>query len=153
STSLIGQVFPVVTVPPHPHCRHAVDLFEDNAPMDPLGAAPPAVASTADQHRLGEGARWDARRGELLRVDIADGRVYRDRVDDDGGLHPVCVYQVPGTVGAVAPIEGDDRWLLASNRSFVHLSPDGSLRELAEVVPEGGRMNDAACDPQGRFWA
>lgn len=121
--------------------------------MDPLGAAPQAVASTADQHRLGEGARWDARRGELLRVDIADGRVYRDRVDDDGALHPVCVYQVSGTVGAIAPIEGDEGWLLASNRSFVHLSPDGALRELAEVVPEGARMNDAACDPQGRFWA
>jgi sugar lactone lactonase YvrE len=24
---------------------------------------------------------------------------------------------------------------------------------IAEVSPEGTRMNDAACDPQGRFWA
>ena len=24
---------------------------------------------------------------------------------------------------------------------------------LAEVAAEGTRMNDAACDPQGRFWA
>ncbi len=112
-----------------------------------------AVACTTDQHLLGEGARWDARRRELLRVDIIDGRVYRDQVDDDGSLIPVRTYQVPGTVGAITPIEGDEGWLLASNRSFVHLSPDGSLRPLAEVAPEGTRMNDAACDPQGRFWA
>jgi sugar lactone lactonase YvrE len=112
-----------------------------------------AVACTNDQHVLGEGARWDARRDELLRVDILDGRVYRDRVDDDGRLIPVRTYQVPGTVGAITPVDGDDGWLLASNRSFLHLSADGALRPLAEVAPEGTRMNDAACDPQGRFWA
>ena len=112
-----------------------------------------AIACTTDQHLLGEGARWDARRGELLRVDIMDGLVLRDRVDDDGGLIPVRTYEVPGTVGAITPVEGDEGWLLASNRSFVHLSPDGALHPLAEVAPEGTRMNDAACDPQGRFWA
>jgi sugar lactone lactonase YvrE len=112
-----------------------------------------AVACTTDQHLLGEGARWDARRGELLRVDTIDGRVYRDRVGDDGALQPVRSYQVPGTVGAVTPIDGDDGWLLASNLGFVHLDPDGSLRPLDEVAPEGTRMNDAACDPQGRLWA
>ena len=112
-----------------------------------------AVACTTDQHLLGEGARWDSRRGELLRVDIVAGRVYRDRVDDDGSLVPVRAYQVPGTVGAIAPVDGDEGWLLAAGRGFVHLSPDGSLRPLTEVAPDGTRMNDAACDPQGRFWA
>ena len=112
-----------------------------------------AVACTTDQHLLGEGARWDARRGELLRVDILDGRVFRDLVGDDGRLTPVRTYQVPGTVGAVAPVEGDDGWLLATGRGFTYLAPDGSLRPLAEVSPAGTRMNDAACDPQGRFWA
>ena len=74
-----------------------------------------AVACTTDQHLLGEGARWDARRGELLRVDIMDGLVFRDRVDDDGGGDPVRTYEVPGTVGAITPVEGDEGWLLASN--------------------------------------
>jgi sugar lactone lactonase YvrE len=115
---------------------------------------PEAVACTTDQHLLGEGARWDARRGELLRVDIMAGRVYRDRVDDDGALLPVRTYQVPGTVGAIAPVQDDDGWLLAAGRGFVHLSPDGGLQPVAEeVAPAGTRMNDAACDPQGRFWA
>jgi sugar lactone lactonase YvrE len=112
-----------------------------------------AVACTTEQAVLGEGARWDARRDELLRVDILAGRVYRDRVAADGGLVPVRAYTVPGTVGAIAPIEGDDGWLLAAGRGFVHLLPDGSRRTIAEVAPAGTRMNDAACDPQGRLWA
>ena len=86
-------------------------------------------------------------------MDLLAGRVYRSRVADDGALSLVRAYRVPGTVGAIAPVEGDEGWLLAAGRSFVHLSPDGSLRPLAEVAPAGTRMNDAACDPQGRFWA
>ena len=42
-----------------------------------------AVAVTSAQDELGE-VRWDARRDELLRVDIPAGLVYRDRVADDG---------------------------------------------------------------------
>ncbi len=97
--------------------------------------------------------RWDARRGELLRVDILAGRVYRDRVLDDGSLTPVHVYELPGTVGMIAPIEGDDGWLLGAGRGFVHLATDGTRRTIAEVAPPATRMNDGACDPQGRFWA
>jgi sugar lactone lactonase YvrE len=89
----------------------------------------------------------------LLRVDILAGRVYRDRVDADGSLLPVGTYQMPGTVGAITPVQGDDGWLLAAGRGFVHLRPDGSRRSLAEVSPAGTRLNDGACDPQGRFWA
>ena len=112
-----------------------------------------AVACTTEQNELGEGARWDARRDELLRVDILAGRVYRDRVEDDGGLGSVRTYDVPGTVGAIAPVEGDAGFLLAAGLGFAYLSLDGSLRPLAEVTAAGTRMNDAACDPQGRFWA
>ena len=112
-----------------------------------------AVACTTEQTLLGEGARWDARRDELLRVDILAGRVYRDRIADDGGLIPVRTYDVGGTVSAIAPIDGDDGWLLAADRGFAHLSSDGSVRRLADVAPPGTRMNDGACDPKGRFWA
>jgi sugar lactone lactonase YvrE len=112
-----------------------------------------AVASTTDQTLLGEGLRWDARRHEILGVDILHGRIYRGQVADDGGISRVAAYWVPGTVGAVTPVEDDDGWLLAAGRGFVHLSPDGSVRPLAEVSPPGTRMNDGACDPQGRLWA
>jgi sugar lactone lactonase YvrE len=112
-----------------------------------------ATKCTSGQTELGEGARWDPRRDELLRVDLLAGRMFRDRVAGDGDLQPVHVYELPGTVGAVAPIDGDDGWVLAYERGFAHLSVDGSLRMLAEVAPAGTRMNDAACDPQGRFWA
>lgn len=96
-----------------------------------------AVACTTEQTVLGEGARWDARRGELLGVDISAGRVYRHRVADDGALIRIRTYQIPGTVGAIAPIHGDEGWLLTAGRGFVHLSPDGSLSPLAEVAREG----------------
>src|SRR6187551_1331043 len=112
-----------------------------------------AVAGTTEQTLLGEGARWDSRRDELLRVDILAGRVYRDRVAADGRLVLVRSYKIPGTVGAISPIEGDEGWLLAAERHVAHLTPGGSLRELAEVAPVGTRLNDAACDPQGRLWA
>ena len=96
----------------------------DQTTNRPVGGS--AIACTVEQTLLGEGVRWDARRSELLRVDILAGRVYRDRIDDDGGLVPVRTYTVPGTVGAIAPIEGDDGWLLAAGRGFVHLRADGS---------------------------
>ena len=111
------------------------------------------MACTTEQTLLGEGARWDARREELLRVDILAGRVYRDRVAEDGALTAVRTYQLPMTVGAIAPVEGGEGWLLAAGRGFVHLHPDGSLDTIAEVAPPGARMNDGVCDPQGRFWA
>ena len=111
-----------------------------------------AVACTAEQTQLGEGVRWDDRRSEVLRVDIVAGRVYRDRVQDDGALASVRVYELPWTVGMIAPIEGDGGWLLGAGRGFVYLAPDGTHRTIAEVSPAGTRMNDGASDPQGRFW-
>jgi sugar lactone lactonase YvrE len=117
------------------------------------GVTSEAVACTISQAVLGEGLRWDARRGELLAVDILAGRVYRGGVAEDGGLTLTRGYTVPGTVGAIAPVEGDEGWVLAAGQGFVHLSLDGLLRPIVEVAPAGTRMNDGACDPQGRFWA
>jgi len=82
-----------------------------------------AVACTTEQTLLGEGVRWDARRDELLRVDILAGRVYRDQVRDDGALVSVRVYELPWTIGMVAPIEGDGGWLLGAGRGFAYLAP------------------------------
>jgi hypothetical protein len=46
------------------------------------------------------------------------------------------------TVGCSPPDGASSTW-----------GPTGSLHTLAEVAPAGVRMNDGACDPQGRFWA
>lgn len=112
-----------------------------------------AIARTTEQCELGEGARWDDRRAELLRVDILAGRVFRDTVSDDGALIPVQIHRVPGTVGSVAPVHDDEGWVLATDQGFSYLHPDGTVRALGDVAPDWTRMNDAACDPQGRFWA
>jgi sugar lactone lactonase YvrE len=112
-----------------------------------------AVVCTSEQTQLGEGVRWDARRGELLRVDILAGRVFRDRVEPDGSLSAVARYELPCPVGMIAPIEGDEGWLLGAGRGFVHLAPDGTHWSVAgDVSAPGTRMNDGASDPQGRFW-
>ena len=82
-----------------------------------------AVARTTEQCELGEGARWDARRSELLRVDILAGRIYRDKIIEDGVMVPVQTYQVPGTVGVVAPVADDEGWLLAAEQGLQLSSP------------------------------
>jgi sugar lactone lactonase YvrE len=107
------------------------------------------VACTTEQTQLGEGTRWDDRYRELLHVDILAGRIYRDKINDDGSLSQVGTHEVPGTVGAIAPIENDEGWLLAAGRTITYLRPNGELRLIAEVSSEGTRMNDAACDPTG----
>ncbi len=112
-----------------------------------------AVACTTEAAELGESARWDSRRSELLWVDILRGRVVRSTVNDDGSLAIVRTYELPMSVGAIAPIVGDDGWLLAAGTGFVHLSPDGTFRVLSAAAPTGSRMNDAACDSLGRCWA
>ena len=111
-----------------------------------------AVACNTEQTQLGEGIRWDGRRSELLAVDILAGRVARGLLRNDGLIERVGVYQLPGTVGMIAPIQGDDGWVLGAGRGFVHLALDGTQRTIAQVAPAGTRMNDGACDPQGRFW-
>ena len=114
---------------------------------------PAPCACSSKQTQLGEGVRWDARRGEMLGVDILAGRVARARITDDGSLAYVREYQLPWTVGMIAPVEGSDGgWLLGAGQGFVYLAPDGTHRTIAELSPAGTRMNDGACDPQGRFW-
>jgi len=111
-----------------------------------------ATPVTTTQAELGEGVIWDDRRDELLHVDIPAGLMYRERVADDGSLVRVDTLDVHGSIGAVVPIERDDGWLVARDRGVAYLSPDGVIQPIAELAPAGVRMNDAACDPQGRFW-
>ena len=101
---------------------------------------------------LGEGARWDAAGGELLWVDITAG-VLRRAVEDGPGLRTVARYEIGEPLGAAAPLADGDGWLLAAARGFRHLRRDGTVTALLDTEPADVRMNDAACDPDGRFWA
>jgi len=107
---------------------------------------------SAEVAELGEGARWDADRGELLWVDILAG-VLRRAVEDGPGLRTVQELRIGEPLGAAAPLAGGDGWLLAAGRGFRRLHPDGTVTALLDTEAADARMNDAACDPQGRFWA
>ena len=103
---------------------------------------------------LSEGPRWDADREELLWVDIVRSRLHRARLGQDDQLREAAPIQFDRFVGAAAPA-ADGGYVLAAGSGFLYADASGTVRELAQ--PEAGhddvRMNDGACDPQGRFWA
>lgn len=115
---------------------------------------PRVTAWTPEPGLLSEGPRWDEERQELLWVDILGPRFHRATLTDDGRPDQLRTIAVDRHVGAVAPVAGGG-YLLAAGQGFLFLDGAGSVRELAQ--PEAGhvnvRMNDGACDPQGRFWA
>lgn len=103
---------------------------------------------------LSEGPRWDEQRQELLWVDILGRGFHRATLTGDGQPLEVRTMALDRHVGAVAPAIGGG-YVLAAGQGFLFVDEAGSVRELAQ--PEAGhvevRMNDGACDPQGRFWA
>ena len=103
---------------------------------------------------LSEGPRWHEERQQLLWVDILGCRLHRATLTPDRGLERVETIAVDRHVGAVAPAVGGG-YVLAAGQGFLFVDHAGSIHELAQ--PESGhtevRMNDGACDPQGRFWA
>jgi sugar lactone lactonase YvrE len=107
---------------------------------------------------LGEGPRWHAERQELLWVDILAGTV-RWAAWSGGRLRVLRELRLDRPVGAVTPVAGGG-YLAAAADGLARLDPDGGLTPLAgpagtvAATPDGSlRMNDATCDPQGRFWA
>jgi sugar lactone lactonase YvrE len=90
----------------------------------------------------------------LLWVDIIGSRFYRARVGADGQLDELASLGFDRHVGAVAPVAGGG-YVFAAGAGFLYAGESGEVHELAQ--PEAGRsdvrMNDGACDPQGRFWA
>ena len=103
---------------------------------------------------LSEGPRWYDDRQELLWVDILGCRFLRATLTADGGAEQVQSTDLDRHVGAVAPVAGGG-YVLAAGQGFLFVDDGGSIRELAqpEACNTKVRMNDGACDPQGRFWA
>lgn len=116
--------------------------------------APRVTAWSPEPGLLSEGPRWDEERRELLWVDILGRRFHRATLTADGRPDDVRAIVLDRHVGAVAPVAGGG-YVLAAGQGFLFVDEDGAIGELAQ--PEAGhpgvRMNDGACDPQGRFWA
>ncbi len=115
---------------------------------------PEVTAWSLEPGLLSEGPRWDEERQELLWVDILGRGFHRATLTADDLPDQVRTMALDRHVGAVAPVMGGG-WVLAAGQGFLFVDEAESVRELAQ--PEAGhlevRMNDAACDPQGRFWA
>ncbi len=112
------------------------------------------TAVSGDAGLLSEGPRWDGENQELLWVDVLGRHLHRASVGPDGGLHQIKSMSFACDVGAAAPTVFGG-WVVAAGVGFLYAAPDGNIHELAQ--PEAGRddvrMNDGACDRQGRFWA
>lgn len=121
-------------------------------PRGELRTAPTPCAPKAGL--LTEGPRWCAETGELLWVDVLGATLHRAQPGIDGALESVQTIKVDRHVGAVAPATTGG-YVLAAGTGFIHVDNSGAVDELAQ--PEAGRadvrMNDGACDAQGRFWA
>ena len=116
--------------------------------------APQVTPWSLEPGLLSEGPRWNEERQELLWVDILGRGFHRATLTADGGPDQVRTMALDRHVGAVAPVMGGG-YVLAAGQGFLFVDEAGSVHELAQ--PEAGhvevRMNDGACDPQGRFWA
>lgn len=117
-----------------------------------MSAGTPAV-EWADRLGLGEGIR--AVDGRIVLVDILTGRLLTGPADRTAPLTQLARLDEP--LGAVAPVHGrPGHWIAAAGTGICLIAPGGAAEWLAR--PEEGaahatRMNDAAADPRGRFWA
>jgi sugar lactone lactonase YvrE len=94
---------------------------------------------------LGEGPLWDDRAGVLYWIDVDGRRLHSLR---DGERRSAAV---AGRVSSVA-LRADDGLLAAHDHSVSFLGVDGSLTPLVSDFATGGRTNDGAVDPAGRYF-
>jgi sugar lactone lactonase YvrE len=99
---------------------------------------------------LGEGPHWDDRSGDLLWVDITEGRVHAWS-PASGHLRTELL---SGEVSAVIPRASASGHVVATDHRLV--VRDGEAERTLAIVEEDlpdNRFNDCKCDPQGRLWA
>jgi len=106
---------------------------------------------------LGEGPRWDAGDGSLIFVDVIPGKLHRLRggreAEPESSL--VRTTQLDQPLGAANPVVGGSLVLAMRDGIYLSDADGGQPRLLVAVEADrpANRMNDAACDPQGRLWA
>ena len=111
----------------------------------------PARRATSQRYFFGEGLRYDEERATLSWVDLTAGRLFEAPLDDLDAAE--VVVQTPGPLGAASPLADGSGWILAAGRGLAVAERGGAARSVADLEPESNRMNDAACDSAGRFWA
>lgn len=121
---------------------------------------PPWKPCSRTALELGEGPRM-LPDGRVVAVDILRGQLWQ--VDPAAAEEAVLLHVLSEPLGAVAPIAGSHTALLAAAGDGIAILDGGMHTWL--VKPEPGslsatdtlaaaiRMNDAVCDPHGRFWA
>jgi sugar lactone lactonase YvrE len=121
-----------------PHRRHRVRRFS-------------AVPASTERYGLGEGPVWDADRNRVLWVDINAGTVHAGTLVGEQVTHDV-VLELAETVGAVAASR-DGELLVAGARRLYSVSTQGVVSAGPQIIPDtvASRLNDGACDPEGRF--
>lgn len=102
---------------------------------------------TAPLAEHGEGPVWFAEAEQLLFVDMLAGTILT--IDTTGTLIDS---RHVGTVAAAFRPRTPGGLVIAVERGFALLSPDGELTTLPELWSDATvRMNDGGCDTQGRF--
>lgn len=95
----------------------------------------------------GESLMWDSRSSCLRWVDMFEGDVLSLSSEGD-----VCRTHIGNVAAAIRPRFAGG--LVAGvDRGFAIVDDDGSVRHLPDLWSDANvRMNDGACDPQGRFY-
>jgi sugar lactone lactonase YvrE len=103
---------------------------------------------TQQTPRVGEGPTWDPNREAVHWVDILGGKVHTTDLKTGG----TTTLSTPGVVGAAAR-RTRGGFVCADGAGFAVLHEDGRYEQRVRFLGDGIRMNDAKCDPRGRFWA
>lgn len=101
---------------------------------------------------LGEGPVWDSEKSLLFWVDI-ERHCFHCMCPVTGELR---MFDAEVPVYAMGLVAGSDKLVMATSRGFaLWNSPAGPLEVIAdpEVGRPAARLNDAAVDRQGNFWA
>jgi sugar lactone lactonase YvrE len=109
------------------------------------------MPASAERYGLGEGPVWDGDRNRVLWVDINAGAVHSGILVEAQVTHDT-VFRLAETVGAVvASREGE--LLVAGARRLYSVSIQGVVSAGPQIVADtvASRLNDGACDPDGRF--
>ncbi|KQQ46030.1 hypothetical protein ASF69_07475 [Rhizobium sp. Leaf311] len=101
---------------------------------------------------IGETPVWEPEHDRVTWIDVAAGYLYRMTFPDAA----IERFALPIRVGAIA-LREDGGFIASTERGFATLDiVDGQVLLEAGYGPQleaGWRMNDGACDRQGRFWS